>query len=91
MMVSIFSYVIDVYPLRSSAMEWFKLDPNSKKGSIIFRLVGVGVVILSTVLSILVPNIVDVFGTMSSIIGIILYWMLPLCCMWAIPKMAIQT
>jgi hypothetical protein len=79
------SFVVILSPIRAIFMSWAKLDRTTRKGSVMFIVFGLSLVTLSTMLSILVPDIVTVLNFVASIFGIGLCWIMPLLFIWKLP------
>lgn len=80
------SYVVIVYPVRRIYMDWFKQDYKTKKGKVVFIIIGYVLVVATTVISMFVPDIVFVLNIVSSIFGVGIKWVIPLLMWWKAPQ-----
>lgn len=87
---SMFScFLVILMPVRILLMEYMKIDMNTKKGGVVFKLIGLVVAIITVCLSIAVPSIVTVLNFISTIFGTGIYWLLPLCFIYISPKIKV--
>ncbi|ESU39375.1 Amino acid transporter [Giardia duodenalis] len=71
-------FVLKMFPIRYVILGWFRLTIDTRKGKIIFYILGLLIVTMATLLSIFVPNIDTVFNAISALFGIVTYWLIPL-------------
>lgn len=90
-LVVVLSYVVVVYPTRNIIMDWFNLTLDTKKGLTAFYVIAVVFVIITTALSIAVPDIVKVIGFIASIFGIPLFNCIPILAVYITPKLRAES
>ena len=90
-LVVVLSYVVVVYPTRNIIMDWFNLTIDTKKGLTAFYVIAVVFVIITTALSIAVPDIVKVIGFIASIFGIPLFNCIPILAVYITPKLKAES
>ncbi|EFO64900.1 Amino acid transporter family [Giardia lamblia P15] len=71
-------FILKMFPIRYVILGWFRLTIDTRKGKIIFYILGILIVMMAVLLSIFVPNIDTVFNAISALFGIVTYWLVPL-------------
>lgn len=78
-------FILKLFPIRYVILGWFKLSIDTRKGQIIFYILGMFIVSMAVLLSIFVPNIDTVFNAISALFGIVTYWLVPLLLLYKRP------
>lgn len=80
------SFAIILFPIRVIIMSWWNIDKQTKKGTIIFIVIGISLTILAVLMSAFIPSIDTVFNAISALFGIAVYWLVPLFIRWKLPE-----
>ncbi|CAL6026025.1 Amino_acid transporter family protein [Hexamita inflata] len=84
--VVILAYPIVLYPIKISIVGWCKKDPHTKAGYKIQVITTLVFVVLNTALAMVLESIVVILGLFSSLTGVILYFVIPVCFIVQYPK-----
>lgn len=80
------SYVLILYSVRHVVLSWLPFKEGTKKYNLSFYLTGLCVVIITTGLSILIPNIETVLNFISAVFGCVWYTLLVCMLIYVVPK-----
>ncbi len=76
------SYVVIIFPPRRVIMSYMHLEEGSKREKFWFYMIGTIIVLISVVISILVPSISTVLSVISAILGIGIRYLIPYYCLY---------
>lgn len=85
------SFAIIMFPIRVIIMSWWNIDKQTRKGSIIFVIIGISLTILAVLMSTFIPSIDTVFNAIAALFGIAVYWLVPLFIRWKVPEVAARS